>query len=336
MITVPDAETDWGGLPVPYRILPFAIPYRVPGFLKQSRPTDRVLVPEQCECETWFDAFVHRVGAAVGRKFLPVCRMSDGEFFFLFGQQPPSLRLPPTVRLMRRAGQTLASIRRLAKGFQVSTAPGVSSGAFSPKEWREYRPVLSQNFLEILDKGTLGIHLSYGGSAFQEHYFPALGRWLKDAGRQLTLTNYIPFYSVYALLRGPRMRDLAAGRRLLVVNSAGGEKRRAIVAALEALGLAKIEWLTISPARSFADKIDLASLTDAPDLCFVGAGVGKARVFSQLAPLNVPCIDAGYAFEAWARPDLQWDRPYMTPDAEFEACRVRFLAIKDREMLGRS
>lgn len=328
--------SDWGGLPASYRILPYAIPYRVPGFLKHSRPTDRVLVPEPCACEGWFESFADRITAAIGREFVPVCRMSDGEFFFLFGQQPPSLRLSPPVRLMRRAGQMLASVRRLAKGFQVSTAPGVSSGVFSPKDWREYRPILSRDFLEILDKGTLGIHLSYGSSAFQEHYFPALGRWLKDAGRRLTLKNYIPFYSVYALLRGPRMRDLAAGRRLLVVNSATGEKRQAILAALKALGFTKIEWLTISPTRSFADTIDLASLADAPDLCFVGAGVGKARVFSQLAALNVPCIDAGYAFEAWAQPDLQWDRPYMTPDADFEAGRVRFLAAKDRNVLGRS
>jgi hypothetical protein len=316
--------------------LPYAIPYRVPGFLNQARPTDRALAPEACECEAWFDAFADRVAAAVGRNFLPVCRMSDGEFFFLFGQQPPSLRLRPRARFVRRVGQTLAGIRRWAKGFQASTAPGVSSGSFTPMEWRTYRPILSRHFLDVLDAGVLGIHLSYGSSPFQEHYFPALGRWLTKAGRRLTLENYIPFYSVYALLRGPRMRDLAAGRRLLVVHSAVGDKRQAISTALNALGFKTIQWLTISATRSYADDLDLAELSDAPDICLVGAGIGKARVLSQLAPLNVPCIDAGYAFEAWANADCQWDRPYMTPDAEFAAERVRFLIAKDREMLGRS
>jgi len=327
---------DWGDLPSSYRILPYSIPFRVPGFHNQARPTDRVLAPEACDCDAWFDSFADRVASAVGRAFVPVCRMSDGEFFFLFGQQPPSLRLRPRVRLVRRVGQMLAGVRRLKKGFHASTAPGVSSGAFSPREWREYRPVLGRHFLEVLDKGVLGIHLSYGKSPFQEHYFPALGRWLRDAGRRLTIDNYVPFYDVYALLRGPRMRELAAGRRLLVVHSAVGDKRESISSALTKVGFRSVQWLTISPTRSFADTIDLASLADSPDICLVGAGIGKPSILMQLEPLNVPCIDAGYAFEAWANPDRQWDRPYMTPDAHFDVDRVRFLAAKDREMLGRS
>lgn len=296
----------------------------MPGFRKHASPTDRVLAPEPFDCEAWFDSFVDRVAAAIGRKFLPVCRMSDGEFLFLFGQQPPSLRLSPRLRLGQRVRRVLGAIRHLGKGFQPTTAPDVSSGDFSPKEWLDYRPVLARHYLEALDKGVLGLHLSYGAKPFQEHYFPAVRRWIDDAGRQLTLQNYLPFYCVYAMLRGPRVRHLAAGRRLLVVHSAIGGKRVAIIAALREIGFRTVEWLTISPTRSFADSLDLASIAEAPDMCLIGAGIGKARILAQLEPLEVPCIDAGYAFEAWADPDRQWDRPYMTPDAEFEIGRIRF------------
>lgn len=327
-MTATSHANDWGDLPSPYRILPYAIPFRVPDFRKHASATDRVLAPDACECEAWFDSFVDRVAAAIGREFLPVCRMSDGEFLFLFGQQPPSLRLSSSLRIAQRVRRALGRIRHIGRGFQPTTAPGVSSGHFSPREWLEYRPLLARHYLDALDKGVLGLHLSYGARPFQEHYFPAVSRWLDDAGRQLTLQNYVPFYCVYALLRGPRMRHLAAGRRLLVVHSAIGDKRMAMCRALREMGFRTVEWLTISPTRSFADSIDLASIAEAPDLCLIGAGIGKARILAQLEPLKVPCIDAGYAFEAWADPDRQWDRPYMTPDAELVVDRIRFAPAK--------
>lgn len=320
-------------LPPSYRILPHSIPFRVPGFIKQSRPEDRVLAPYACDCEEWFSTFVDRVSNAVSRTFLPVCRMSDGEFFFLFGQQPPSLRLPILKRVTRGLRQNLGRVRRLFTGFHAATTSGVSSGDFTPFEWRQYRATLSQDYLSLLDKGVLAIHLSYGKNPFQEHYFPAIHRWLSDSGHHLTVNNYVPFYFVYALLRGPRMSDLVTGRRVLLVHSAVGAKREAIARSLSAFSPRTVEWLRISPNRSFADTLDLKSIADAPDLCFVGAGIGKPRILRQLEPFNVPCIDAGYAFEVWADPDRQWDRPYMTRDGDMDVTKVRFLSPELRTSL---
>jgi hypothetical protein len=88
MTSMASQVTDMVDLPPPYRILPYSIPFRVPGFIKQTRREDRVLAPEACECEDWFAAFTDRVLNAVAREFLPVCRMSDGEFFFSSGTSP--------------------------------------------------------------------------------------------------------------------------------------------------------------------------------------------------------------------------------------------------------
>lgn len=317
-------EIDSVRLPPSYRILPHSIAFRIPGFAKQARPEDRVLAPEAYDCEQWFSAFADRVANAVGREFLPVCRMSDGEFFFLFGQQPPSLRLPATARIYRSIRQTLGRLRRLVGGFHASTASGVSSGDFTPAEWREYRAILSEDYFTLLAKGILAVHLSYGKTPFQEHYFPAIDRWLQASGYRLTQSNYVPFYFVYALLRGPRMRDVVEGRRLLLVHSAVGPKRETITQSLSALGARSVSWLTISRNRSFSDTLDLAGITTPPDVCLVGAGIGKPRILMQLEPLKIPCIDAGYAFEVWADPDRQWDRPYMTADEEFDGNKIRF------------
>ena len=316
-------------LPPPYRILPRSIAFFVPGFEGQSRPTDYVLAPEGIDCRKWFSGFSERVMAAVGRSFLPVCRMSDGEFMLLFGHQPPSLRYSPMKRLAIRCRQSLGRVRQRLRGFRAATAKGVSSGDMSYAEVVALRPELSAAFARIASRGVLGIHLSYGKTPFQEHYFPAVGAWLNRNAICLSPENYVPFYFVYALLRGPGFRDLVGGRRVLAVHSAAGAKREAITASLRDAGAAEVGWLPISPARSFMDRLDLKSVGKA-DLCLVGAGVGKPRILEQLEPLNVPCIDAGYAFEVWANSDMQWDRPYMTPDAVLDVSRVRFLSAEDR------
>jgi hypothetical protein len=322
-------------LPVSYRILPESVPFYVPGFLRQRCPIDLVLSPERVECGEWFERFAARVEAAVGRAYLPVCRMSDGEFLLLFGHQPPSLRYswPRRVRIGLR--QVATRIAQRFRGFRAQTAPGVSSGAMSLAERRVILPEVSRRYAAIAADGILGIHLSYGGNPFQEHYFPALGRWVRDQSIRLTTDNYVPFYFVYGLLRGPMFRRLVGGRRVLVVHSAAGGKREAIAASIRAAGAGAVDWLAISPSRSFADTLDISSLRHRPDICLLGAGVGKAMLFEQLRPLGVPCIDGGFSFEVWADPDKQWDRPYMVPDEAFDAGQARFLDESGRAALTR-
>jgi hypothetical protein len=177
----------------------------------------------------------------------------------------------------------------------------------------------------IARDGVLAMHLSYGREPFHEAYFPALRAWVRQGNLSLNHANYVPFYFVYALLRGPRSAALLGGRRVLVVHSALGEKRAAIQRSLAKLGVSAVHWLTISPTRAFAENLDMHSLAARPDLCLVGAGIGKTRVLRQLESLDVPCIDAGFTFEVWANPDRQWDRPFMTPDASFSPRLARFL-----------
>ena len=320
-------------LPPEYRVLPTSVPFYVPGFAKQRYPQCYTFAPEQIECGEWFHRFSDRVLQAVGSTYLPVCRMSDGEFLLLFGFQPPSPRHPLLRRLKIRALQARARVRQRFVGFQAQTAPGVSSGAMSHAERKAIVPMLSSRYAEIAQDGVLGLHLGYAPAPFQEQYFPAVGRWLKQHAVTLTLNNYAPFYCVYGLLRGPVFPSLLAGRRVLIVHSATGPKREAIIRSLQQSQPRGIEWLSISASRSFADTLDLSSVQDKPDVCLLGGGVGKAALFPQLRPLGIPCIDAGFAFEVWADPDKQWDRPYMSPDPSFDPARVRFGSASDRRQM---
>ncbi len=312
-------------LPEAYRVMPSIVPFVVPGFERQRRRDDHVLAPEDVDCRRWYEAFADRVAGAVGRTFLPVCRMSDGEFEFLFGPASWNLRRPIIRRAQAAARARVWRWRHARSGFHAETAPGISSGDLSGEEWREWRPIIQADFERIARDGVLAMHLSFGAEPFHEAQFPAVGRWLREQGRPLTCANYVPFYFVYALLRGPRFASLIDGRRVLVAHSASGDRRERIRASLAAHGARTVEWLPISPTRAFADRLDVTTVRERPDICLVGAGIGKTRVMLQLEPLGVPCVDAGFTFEVWADPDRQWDRPYMTPDSAFDPRQVRFL-----------
>jgi hypothetical protein len=310
-------------LPPRYKILPHAIPLSIPGFRLSCPAPSRTLAPERVDCEAWFESFADRVAAAVGRRYLPVCRMSDGEFRMLLGDQPPSPRTP-LLRWAWRWGRYLR--RRLggAPDFAAATMPGVSSGDYSNREVRAVRAQYGADLRRLSEEGILALHLSYGERPFNERFYPAMGRWLEDSGVRLTLQNYAPFYFVYALLVGGRRRELLRGRRVLAVNGAGGDKRAAIIRGLEREG-ARVSWGAISASRSLYDRLPVERWQGRMDLALVGAGVGTPRLLLQLSPLGVPALDVGYLFEVWADPRKRWLRTMCVPDAEYDPRRVRWV-----------
>lgn len=81
-------------IPQEYSILPESIDFIIPGFEKSCSPGGKTLALRKRNCAKWYNEFVDRLVAACGRQFLPVCRMSDGEFRFALGDQPLSKRLP--------------------------------------------------------------------------------------------------------------------------------------------------------------------------------------------------------------------------------------------------
>jgi len=204
-------------LPEIYKILPESIDFKIPGFLCHYVIGIKTLALSQRNCGEWYNEFVDRVIAACGHQFLPVCRMSDGEFRFCVGDQLPSVRLPWLKRqkiiLRRRVSNILKGGKRqkiilrrrvsnILKGgkFFAATQKTVSSGEYSKEEWRDAKASYGRFIREISEKGILALHLSYGPAPFQEHYLPAFKQWLNDNAIILTGDNYTPFYFVYAML----------------------------------------------------------------------------------------------------------------------------------------
>ena len=307
-------------LPQSHFIMPYAVDHRVPGFEREYVPGIKTLAPAPVRCEDWFNVFCDTIINAIGRHFLPVCRISDGEFKFLLGHQPLGPVWPYRNRI-KSALLSIVSRSLLRQDFKAGGRVGgvrlYGSGSYSATEWQEAREGYSNQLRMITHKGVLAIHLTYGTpEPFQQHYFPAFGAWLCREGIRLTVDNYVPFYFVYALLRGNRKEELLLGRRVIVVHGATGEKRESIISGLKREGVDEVQWVQISSDRSLFDRVDCESLVGKADLCLVGAGIGKPNVIMQLASLQIPCIDAGYVFEVWAHQLMTRNRPYMVPDME--------------------
>lgn len=304
-------------LPPRYHILPESIDFIIPGFRRFYTPGDKTLALSRVDCVQWFEEFVDCLVAACGCRYLPVCRMSDGEFRFILGDQTPDVRLPWQRRIRQEARRIINQIRYPGK-FQAFTEGHYHSGIYSNQERLQAQSQYARCVREISEKGILALHLSYGQVPFQEHYFPALRRWLQVNQIILSEENYVPFYFVYAALSGPRRSDLLRNRRLLVVNGAQGNKRQQIEEGLRREGAAEVGWLQISAMRSLYDRIDVAPYLGQVELALVGAGVGKPNILVQLEPLQVPCIDAGYLFEIWADPENKWERPVCATDCDYQ------------------
>jgi hypothetical protein len=304
-------------LPDRYRILPADVDFRIPGFSQSYRPGSRSLALRPRDPSEWFADFVDLIETAIDeRRFLPVCRMSDGEFQFVVGDQPLSVRLSRRVRLWLKLRQMAIRLRS-GGAFVARTRPGVSSGRYSEEERRRSAGRYAELVREISREGVLALHLSYGPVPFQEPYFPAIASWLAENGITLSDENYFPFYFVYALLSGPERHRVMAGRRLLLVNAADPEKSRRIEEALISAGAASVDWCPISASRALYDQVDVSGYRDRVDVALVGAGVGKPNILMQLRDLSVPCLDAGFMFEVWSDSTEAFRRPYCADDSQF-------------------
>src|SRR4051794_38054776 len=119
-------------LPESFHVLPALVPFHIPGFQSQLGPSDMTFAPTKRDCDELFELFYDRVMAAIGRTYLPVLRMSDGEFHFCLGPQPP---FPDTAWARLRA---LASrLRSRFRGFVAGPRGVYSSGVYTRSEWRQ-------------------------------------------------------------------------------------------------------------------------------------------------------------------------------------------------------
>jgi len=295
----------------------FDIKFTIPGFSYKLSKFDRSLSLSNINSEDWYNDFIDKVVSSIGKNYLPICRISDGEFLFFLGKQPLDIRYSFFKRL-KLIFSNFKSYLILRGGIGPFTNGHYHSGEYTSGECIEARKMYPNLIKYISEKGILALHLSYSNIPFHENYFPALNKWLIDHSIKLNNQNYYSFYFVYAMLTGFRKKEIFLNRKILVINGAIGEKKDKIIEGIFNEGAQEVYWVPISLKKSLYDKIDINDFIGKVDLVFVGAGIGKPNILIQLEKLKVPCIDAGYVFEIWADPINKFKRAFCANDEEWQ------------------
>jgi hypothetical protein len=282
-------------------------PFELPGFTYRPPPYGGLSFrfPVGAGVNAVHDSFVERVVSAVGRSYLPVYRMADGEFKFMVGERA---LLPAGV--LHRTVHSVASFARRVTGRSATCWGEVYAAADRVRAAARFRSAL----VHVARAGMLAMYFANRKDEWGAAYFEPVCDWLDRHAIPLNATNYVPFYSVYALLSGPVRTELFVGRRVLVATHVSDSRRAALRSGMLAEGCAAVEFLPVSRTQSLLDVLDLRRVQDSPDLVLVAAGIGSVNVLAQLEPLGVPCIDCGIALECIIAQNRRWERPFLIGD----------------------
>lgn len=258
----------------------------------------------------WFAEFVTRAASSIGRAYLPVHRISDGEMSFAVGFRPPypPLGVNPVIHYVRQVA-SYVKWRRWSCHLSTGTPDGCEE--YSGVEWRQLRQFYTDCVRQLVAaNGILAVALCVTPERFGEQYHRAMCEWFERHGIDLNAANYYPFYFVYALLNSPARDLVLKDRSVLVINSLTPERQRAIQEGLEKAGARQVQFRAVSRSKALHDTVELSTLSDPVDVALIGAGVASASILLQLKPLQTLSIDAGYCIDLLAYPELAGKRDF--------------------------
>jgi len=282
-------------------------PLKLNGFSGEYYGGLRYLSLASNSFEEQYREFYERVKQAIGKRFLPIYRMADGEFSFLVGWRPPALGLKGGID--RRLYWWARSNRSKLGWKSVTTCWGEKYTGWSGIKAHR---IMRDGLTWISRAGILAAYFAKREDRWGEEYVDPVRRWLRNNSIIIHSLNYVPFYFVYALHGGKSPRKLMRGTRVLVVTSANKVKRRKLAhGILKETKADDVQFLNISHEKSMFDVIDADEHAGKVDIALVGAGIGAINILRQLEPLGIPAIDAGIALECFADPQKRSTRPFL-------------------------
>jgi hypothetical protein len=303
--------------------LPYSIDMVIPGYERSyPRGIFKTLSFSDQDSKNWYYQFADVLEGAIGKRFLPLYRMGDGEYELCVGYR---FRLRMEGEPLWRYWSRLVKILGLRflrwrpwKGLDLNPGKGFNwqSGSYSQAETNQFRYRFTSQVRQIAHEGILSLVFSYRKTQFAQQYFLPMTQWFQKNNIPLHAKNYYPVYYVYALLNGPQRHRFFKGRSILIITHLPTEKKAAIVKSLLREGVKKIQFISISPNRSMYDVIDLEKIERPIDLVLVGAGVGACNILLQLRPLGTLAMDVGYVIECLANPERKKQRTFCWPDDE--------------------
>lgn len=247
---------------------------------------------------SWFEAFRQEALDAIGTRYLPIYRMADGEYRFMFGRRINWHRKP----LWRELAAVGAETLRIKNPDRWQTSWGET---YEPRETRRLRDELMQHVAYLSDRGFLACYITDNGlNAFVE-YNTVLEALFAARGVTLHAGNYIPFHFAPSLLIRPGWEAFIRDRSLLIVTGLTTEKEERIRSTLMDYGAGAVHFLPISSSASLTDRLDIAKVETGVEIAFVAAGIGSANILRQLEPLATLCLDIGGLMNCFVNRDAR-------------------------------
>ena len=314
-----------------YNNLRYAIPMILRGFEplwsegKTYNPADFFhLSLTDTPFQLQYDDFKERIFNSIGKTFLPVYRMADGEFKFCleYLENHKTCGLTKKLKLVR----DLIKPRKMYNRNLVMFKKEILSNIFSRnyfmvahgenydyKELGMIKEKYISNLINIVEQGILAIHfMEETASKGYMDYFVPMCEWYEKNEIFLSESNYISFYLVYALLCGKDSLELFRNSKVLIITSNSNEKFSKLDKVLRSEYKVKnVSFYEISPTKSLLEKINLEKIDNEADLVLIGAGIGSSNILVQLNSLKTVCIDAGIVLEVLINKKLGKSRFFL-------------------------
>lgn len=251
------------------------------------------------DAHSWFNTFQTHLIGSLGKGFLPIYRMADGEYRFLMGRKP-------NYHFRHLLKEFLYSILRVLKLVDDENWTTSWGEHYSKDQIDSLRMGLIENIRDISNSGYLSCYFYETGLDKYHEYNSSLLDFFASNDIKVGVDNYYPFHFVGLALTVGKCYDFYLRRKILFVSSLSDMEKDSIKKNVLELGASEVGFLNISSNSSMTDTVDLSTLdTKSYDLVLVAAGIGSAHIISQLSCLNTVTIDIGGLIRVFMNPDYQ-------------------------------
>lgn len=241
------------------------------------------------EVDEWFDQFRKRLLDSIGKNYLPVYRMADGEYQFLLGTKfnshPPSILRYLLSFFYRKSLEIIA-------GSRIKTSWGET---YSGKDLLDLRVKYIKDLNNLVKDGILCAYLYDNPKHSHLHYNSYIIEFFDNNAISLNKNNLFPFHFPFFALSNDGWQEFIVDKKILIVTGNLESKKQILEKNLSELGSRRVGFYEISSDSSLKDIVDRDQIEKNGDyeIAFVGAGIGSLNIISQMKWFKGPVIDVG-------------------------------------------
>lgn len=259
------------------------------------------------------------LAAATKKVWVPLLRMSHGEFTLCVGRPAPKkiTQLPKYYlkNTLRRLGvMPMVDYRGNSKG---DLNDGKSREKLTVQEFKQLKADWIAAMQVIGRQGIIAP--AFNDRTSYVECIDGMIRFFNKNDIRFGSDNFAPMFGVYAFICGPDFRQLVAGRNVVAVTWLDEQRRKGIEHSCRQAGAATVNFIETSPHRAALETIDPAALPVEPDVALFACGLGAVPLIYQFRHTKAVCIDAGFALDVLANPELRGKRAWTLPDDLYDA-----------------